>query len=392
MRHGATAADAGMAGTGQAIRVLAGAVLINLITGSLYAWSLFIEPAQAALDVGRTAVSSIFAVSTAAFAVSVMATPLLVRPGTALRPALIAAGLSALGLVLSGCGETLWAVILGYGVLFGFASGIGYSTALQSAVGALPKRRGLATGIAVCAYALGAVVFAPFFRIGLEEWSIWETFLATAAAFAALGLIGSALLFPAEIPRTDRQAGDRPRGPFWRLWFGFFCGASAGLMALGHAAAIVNAYDLVAPAAALGTGLITAANGAGRLYAGAASDYWHPRSVLLGAKILAVAALVSLAAFGSAPLVYVVLTIVGFAYGSMASAYPTATLHFYGPAHLGRVYGQMLTAWGAAGLSAPLIAGALYDWTGTYTLALFLAAGAAAIALVIIWSVPRAHS
>ncbi|MCY4310722.1 MAG: YbfB/YjiJ family MFS transporter, partial [Rhodospirillaceae bacterium] len=64
----------------------------------------------------------------------------------------------------------------------------------------------------------------------------------------------------------------------------------------------------------------------------------------------------------------------------------------YGPTHLGRIYGKMLTAWGAAGLSAPLVAGALYDWTGSYTLALLLAAGAAVVALAIIWSVPRRHS
>ncbi len=386
------ATDAGTISLSRSVRILAGAVLVNMVAGALYAWSLFIEPAQAALEVGRTAVSSIFAVSTTGFAVAVMATPLLVRPGTALRPALSTTGLSVLGLLLAGRGESLWTVMLGYGVLYGVASGIGYSTALQSAVGALPARRGLATGIAVCAHAMGAAVFAPFFRAGLEAWNIWETFLATALAFAGLGLVGAALLLPATIPRADRHADERLDGPFWRLWFGFFCGASAGLMALGHAAAIVNAYDLVAPAAALGTGLITAANGAGRLYAGAVSDYWHPRSVLLGAKVLAAGALVSLVIFESAPLVYVVLTITGFAYGSMASGYPTATLYYYGPTRLGRVYGKMLTAWGAAGLSAPLVAGALYDRTGSYTLALLLAAGAAAVALAIIWSVPRRHS
>ena len=48
------------------VRILAGAVLLNLMTGSLYAWSLFIAPAQEALDVGRAAVSSIFAVATVA--------------------------------------------------------------------------------------------------------------------------------------------------------------------------------------------------------------------------------------------------------------------------------------------------------------------------------------
>ncbi len=371
-----------------ALRILAGAVLLNLMTGSLYAWSLFIAPAQEALDVGRAAVSSIFAVATVAFAATMFLAPVLVRPGTALKPALVTTALAAGGLLLSGLAETLWGVILGYGVLFGFASGIAYSAALQSAVGALESRRGLATGIAVSSYALGAVLFAPLFRIGPERWGVWDTFLIIAAIFAAMGLVSAALIAPAQIPRPDRLEGKAVTGPFWRLWFCFFCGCTAGLMALGHAAAIVNAYDLVAPAAALGTGLITAANGAGRLASGFATDYLQPRTVLLSAKLLAAAVLAALAAFGGVPLVYIVLTLIGFAYGSMASGYPAATVQYYGPANLGRVYGRLFSAWGVAGLTAPLIAGALFDWTGAYTLALAVAAGAAVLGLVFLWTIP----
>ena len=152
--------------------------------------------------------------------------------------------------------------------------------------------------------------------------------------------------------------------------------------------AIVNAYDLVAPAAALGTGLITAANGAGRLASGFATDYLRPRTVLLLAKVLAAAVLGALAIFGSAPLVYIVLALIGFAYGSMASGYPAATVQYYGPANLGRVYGRLFSAWGVAGLTAPLIAGYLFDVTGTYTLALAVAAGAAVLGLVALWASP----
>ena len=371
------------------VRILAGAVLLNLMTGSLYAWSLFIAPAQEALDVGRAAVSSIFAVATVAFAATMFLAPVLVRPGSALKPALVTTVLAAGGLLLSGVTESLWGVILGYGVLFGIASGIAYSAALQSAVGALESRRGLATGIAVSSYALGAVLFAPLFRVGPERWGIWDTFLITAAIFAAMGIVSAVLIAPAQIPRPDRQDGEAVSGPFWRLWLCFFGGCMAGLMALGHAAAMVNAYDLVAPAAALGAGLITAANGVGRLSSGFATDYWQPRTVLLAAQVLAAVVLAALAAFGSSPLVYIVLTLIGFAYGSMASGYPAATVQYYGPEQLGRVYGRLFSAWGAAGLTAPLIAGALYDWTGTYTLALAIASGSALMSVIVLRTLPE---
>ena len=85
------------------LRILAGAVLLNLMTGSLYAWSLFIAPAQEALDVGRAAVSSIFAVATVAFAATMFLAPVLVRPGTALKPALATTALAA-----GGCCSRVW--------------------------------------------------------------------------------------------------------------------------------------------------------------------------------------------------------------------------------------------------------------------------------------------
>lgn len=388
MQHGATAPGATVARRGRVAGIVVGAVLLNLMTGSLYAWSLFIEPAQNALAVGRTAVSSIFAVATVAFAFTMVCAPHLVRPGSAFKPAVLSTALAVAGLALAGTVQSLWAIILGYGVLFGFASGVGYTTALQAAVGALARRRGLATGVVVCAYAFGAVIFAPFFRYGLSAWDLWVTFQVTAAVFAAMGVTGALLLVPARIPEATASGETLPRGPFLRLWIGFFCGASAGLMALGHAAAIVNAFDLVAPASALGAGLITAANGVGRLGAGLATDYVRPRKVLLAGQILAAFSLAILAFFGSSPLVYVVLALIGLAYGSIASGYPAATLQYYGPALLGRMYGRLFTAWGAAGLTAPVIAGLLFDWSGSYTSALGVAAALAVASVVAIWSIP----
>ena len=195
------------------LRILAGAVLLNLMTGSLYAWSLFIAPAQEALDVGRAAVSSIFAVATVAFAATMFLAPVLVRPGTALIPALVATALAAGGLLVSGMAESLWGAILGYGVLFGIASGIAYSAALQSAVGALESRRGLATGIAVSSYALGAVVFAPLFRIGPERWGRVGHLSDRCSDLRGDGCRQRAPDRPGADPASPRPAGRRGRYP-----------------------------------------------------------------------------------------------------------------------------------------------------------------------------------
>ncbi len=67
----------------------------------------------------------------------------------------------------------------------------------------------------------------------------------------------------------------------------------------------------------------------------------------------------------------------GLSYGAVSSAYPAATGHFYGAARVGHVYGRLFTAWGAAGLIAPIAAGLAFDLAGNYTIVL-LAAGVAA--------------
>ena len=55
---------------------------------------------------------------------------------------------------------------------------------------------------------------------------------------------------------------------------------------------------------------------------------------------------------------------------------------------IGFVYGRLFSARGVAGLTAPLIAGYLFDVTGTYTLALAVAAGAAVLGLVFLRTIP----
>jgi OFA family oxalate/formate antiporter-like MFS transporter len=71
----------------------------------------------------------------------------------------------------------------------------------------------------------------------------------------------------------------------------------------------------------------------------------------------------------------VLLGVVGFAYGGIIATYPAAIAILFpgedGPLASGRIF----TAWGTAGLLAPWLAGQFYDWNGSYTPALLLAAG-----------------
>ncbi len=360
-------------------RVLATAPLIMIVIGSLYAWSIFLDPLQQALGASKASVSSVFAIATICFAVGMVFAPLLlgrVRPS---HIALCACLLAAAGLAMAHLGESLFAVQLGYGVLFGIANALGYSLALQIANDALPHRRGLATGIVVASYALGAVIFTPLFRWGVEMRGPWDTFAAMAILMACLGLLFGWALRPigmgARQPALLSYAGasilrDRL---FWLLWVGFLFGASAGLMALGHAASMVGAYGGPAPAIALGTALIAACNGLGRLASGWLSDHFAVGRILTAAAVIGAAGLFSLALWPGVLTVFLCLALTGLAYGLHAAGYAAAVAYLYGPERVSAVFGWIFTAWGTAGLSAPIIAGATVDWTGDYRIAVTLA-------------------
>jgi MFS family permease len=105
--------------------------------------------------------------------------------------------------------------------------------------------------------------------------------------------------------------------------------------------------------------------------------------------LISAAALLALAGIGGPALVLVCLGAVGFAYGAIIAAYPAAIAKLFGPADSTRAYGRVFTAWGAAGLAAPWLAGVLFDRSGGYGAALGVAAGLGLVSAVAAAAGPR---
>jgi len=67
------------------------------------------------------------------------------------------------------------------------------------------------------------------------------------------------------------------------------------------------------------------------------------------------------------------LTIIGFCYGAIIALFPVWVFDLYGKELSTRIYGQVFTAWGFAGLLAPTLSGVLFDVSGTYLTAVWVA-------------------
>jgi len=82
--------------------------------------------------------------------------------------------------------------------------------------------------------------------------------------------------------------------------------------------------------------------------------------------------------------VFIALGLVGYCYGAIIAVYPVAVADIYGALAAPRIYGQVFTAWGLAGLIGPWMSGFIFDLTSSYTVALLFAVLLSCVSVVAI--------
>jgi OFA family oxalate/formate antiporter-like MFS transporter len=140
-------------------------------------------------------------------------------------------------------------------------------------------------------------------------------------------------------------------------------------------------------------GLISIANGSGRLAWAWLSDFTGRRQVFLTMFLLQAVTFVLLSRverFGAlGALSFIVLLCYGGGFGTM----PAFAADLFGPKNVGSIYGLMLTAWGVAGVVGPTLIARIRETTGRYTDALDLIAVIMLVSAVIPFFVrPISHA
>ena len=364
---------------------LPAAVLINGVFGSLYAWSVFVADLEQDLGSLRTGVSAVFSVSIVCFTLGNITVPFLfgrVQPAVL---TLFAAILGAAGLAVASFEHDFATLMIGYGVLFGFAAGFAYNVALQSAQHALPTKSGLANGIAISAFAVGGIIAAQLLSHQVALNGIRQTMWLLALTVGAVGAWGSLLIALSRVglPKQTWRSSASDDGKILSIsWLGFLLAAFAGLMTIGHAAPIVLRFGGTAEAAALGVSLLGLGNAIGRMGAGALSDLIGIRSIAGVAHLTGALGIVAVLASPDGPGAVIAVSLSGLAYGMASSVYPSAVSIMLGRAAFGRNFALLLTAWGLAGLTGPYLGGFLFDYTSDYRIPLEIACIALILALV----------
>lgn len=376
-----------------------GGVLMNLALGSLYAWSVFVAPLEKEFGWTRTQTSRTFTIAVVCFALTFIAAGRLQDKKGPRICALLGSILVSAGFVLTSFTSSLTALYVFFGVIVGIGNGFGYSTPTPVGSKWFPDKRGLVVGLMVGGYGGGQAIFGSLANFWLIPAFGWRaTFQILAAVFIVMTLVGTALLRnpppgyrpPNWTPPAGAAAGGADfttaemlaTPTFYALWVAYCLGATAGLMTISQLVPFANSVGLGANVATIALVVSAIGNAGGRILSGAMSDRFGRVATLRLMVFASALAMPSLFLWREqAALFWGLVVLVYWCYGTQLSVFASTTADFFGTKNFGMNYGILFTAWGAAGILGPQIAGRVFDAFGDYRYAFFATSGLALIAL-----------
>jgi len=246
--------------------------------------------------------------------------------------------------------------------------------------------RGLALGLTMVGIGLGAVIMPSFAQTLIARFG-WKTAYSILGASVLLICWPVVAYFLEEKPEdfgllpdgasgktdaiegfrqglTAREAWRRP--DFWRMACAFTLVSASVQACVVHIAPMLNDRNLGARAAAAGSSLIGAAVMIGRVGTGYFLD--RPFAARLASILFAVSASgIGLLCLGNRPAAFAGAFLVGLGLGAEIDLIPYMTSRYFGLRDFGKVYSSLFAAFALAGALGPLIIGAGFDRTGSYS-------------------------
>jgi OFA family oxalate/formate antiporter-like MFS transporter len=381
--------------------ILLAAMLVTFVTGSIHAFSVFLSPFEDSLHLPRAKISLIYSFALIFLTVSVLfgyRVYDLVKPGYMIFLACLGA---ATGLIVTAYSSNWWGLFVGYSLLFGTTNGLGYGYVLQLAGRAIPGSKGFAMAAVTAAYAVGSVVFSLLLAYRVENYSLASAFVTMAIVIVTGGAISAVVMhacrvqyaLSGDMPMAKNRSsvsstsGENP--PLILLWLAYGCSVFAGLMAIGHAAGIVQTLGGIYSRAIWGAVFIGIGSSLGGFLVGSVISSRNMNACLIGLPLTSALFLGALVYVSQPDIAIIVLAGIGFTYGALIAVYPYAISVYFGDELGPKVYGRIFTAWGFAGLAGPWSAGKLFDYTGNYSSALTVASVIAIVSSVVIFYISR---
>ncbi len=374
------------------------AIIMQLCLGTVYAWSVFKKPLMTVHGWSETSVQVTFMICIGVIGLAAAFGGTLVDKKGPRFVATIGGILFGIGTLLAGLADqigSIWLMYLGFGLIAGLGNGFGYVTPIATLIRWFPDKRGLVTGLAVMGFGAGAFFMGKIAPGMVNSMGVANTFYIWGVIFL-IAVPAAAQLYknppkgwlpsgfkPAasSVSAADSfQFGAAVKTPqWWMLWGMLFLNVSAGLGLISQlspmAQDVIKKTSLgITPAElAIAGGMILAYasifNGLGRLFWAWTSDAIGRRMVFIVMFISQAILYIYLPQVSEQMLFTVLACYLLACYGGGFAVMPAFAADSFGPGYIGKVYGMMLTAWGAAGVVGPLV------FSQIKGIALYVAAG-----------------
>lgn len=371
--------------------VVAGAFIANAVGfGIIYSFTVFFPFVLEEFGGSRGAISVIASVEGAVMLGSGAFIGRLTDRFGARRMIFTGSLLVAAGLLLASISRALWQVYLSYGLLLGLGVGCSFLPSNTAAGQWFLRRRGLATGIAVAGSGVGAIVTAPIAErlISSYDWRIAMRFIAL-VGFMVLLVAAGLVRSRAQRHRTSVLSQMR-RDPIFRtIYLSAFVGSYGYWIPFVHIVPFARDQGVSVAEAALLVSVMGAGNIVGRVVLGAAADrVGRLRIFQLSLAAMAVAIFLWPFARGPSGLVPFAAAY-GFFAGAFISLLFALTADYFGIERLPGVTGLLNTSAALGTLLGAPVSGAIFDATGSYTLAILIAGAAMAVSAAVALSLPH---
>ncbi|ABJ69470.1 L-lactate MFS transporter [Lacticaseibacillus paracasei] len=374
--------------------VAIGGILLHLMIGSVYAWSVFTGPIAKQTGWALSSVTVAFSIAIFFLGMSAAFMGRLVERFGPRLTGTVAALLYGSGILLTGLAvqlESLPLLYIGYGVVGGLGLGAGYVTPVSTIIAWFPDKRGLATGMAIMGFGFAAMLTGPIAQNLIAGVGLVPTMYVLGTAYLLIMLTAAQVIRkprPGEVPAADIAKSVSLTGTamtanqavktrsFRYLWLMFFINITCGIGLVAVASPMAQQQTgMSAATAAMMVGVVGLFNGFGRLA-------WATLSDLIGRPLtytliftVDVAMLAGILVFSSPLLFGIALCLIMSCYGAGFSVIPAYLGDVFGTKQLGAIHGYVLTAWAVAGVVGPTLLSLSdqYFHSYTYSLIFFVA-------------------